>query len=133
MRRPMRRRKGIGVAQHHCRSGEPARLGAIEDPATATVALARTPSFEAVHLVVRAGQTIPPHRVAGSMTLYCIAGHVRFESDAPCELRDGDWLFLEPGASHAVAAIADSSLLLTILFDRSDRGPAGPADAETSH
>lgn len=112
------------MALPHCRSGEVARLGAIADPATATMALARTPAFEAVHLVVRAGQSIPPHRVAGSMTLYCIAGHVRFDGAEPGELRAGDWLFLEPGKTHAVEAVADSALLLTILFDRMEKRPA---------
>ena len=57
------------MALHHCRSGEVARLGALVDPATATAALARTPSFEAIHLVVRAGDSIAPHHVAGSLTL----------------------------------------------------------------
>jgi len=109
------------MALHHCRSGEVARLGTLDDPATRTAALAKNASFEAVHLVVRAGESIAPHQVAGSMTLYCIAGHVRFEGGSPAELRTGDWLFLDPGARHAVEAVADSSLLLTILFDESDK------------
>src|SRR3546814_6876929 len=91
----------LTMALHHCRPGETARLGAIDDPAIATAALARTPSFEAIHLVVRAGDSIPSHRVAGSMTLYCIAGHIRLGGDVPVELRAGDWLFLEPGTTHA--------------------------------
>ena len=98
------------------RIGE-ARLGALDLRAITTAALARTPSFEAIHLVVRTGQSIAPHSVAGSLTLYCIAGHVRIESEVSAELQTGDWLFLEPGARHAVKAIADTSLLLTILFD----------------
>ncbi|MGV7119714.1 hypothetical protein [Sphingopyxis sp. 550A] len=112
------------MALHHCRSGEVAHLAALGDRATVTAALARTPAFEAIHLVVRAGQSIAPHRVAGSLTLYCIAGHARIESDVPAELQAGDWLFLEPGMPHAVKAIADTSLLLTILFDERD-GAAG--------
>lgn len=107
------------MAIRHCRSGEVSRLGSIDDAATRTVALARTPSFEAIHLVMRAGETLAPHRVAGSITLHCIAGHVRFEGASPSELRAGDWLFLDPGTPHAAQAIADSSLLLTILFDKS--------------
>ena len=68
-------------------------------------------------LVVRAGQSIARHHVAGSMTLYCIAGHMRLGGDAPAELRAGDWLFLYPGTPHSVETVADTSLLLTILFD----------------
>ncbi|PKP99129.1 MAG: cupin [Alphaproteobacteria bacterium HGW-Alphaproteobacteria-13] len=107
------------MAIPHCRSGEATCLGTLDDAATRTVALARTPSFEAIHLVVRAGESIPAHRVAGSMTLFCVAGHVRFEGSTPAELWAGDWLYLDPGTPHAVEAIADSSLLLTILFDES--------------
>ncbi|MCK9540780.1 MAG: cupin [Novosphingobium sp.] len=109
------------MALHHFHSGEVARIGAIDDASTRTTALARTSSFEAVHLVARAGQTIPEHRVSGSLTLYCIAGHIRLGGDAPAELRTGDWVFLEPGTPHTVEAIVDTSLLLTILFDESGR------------
>ena len=105
------------MALHHCGPGEVARLGVIDDLATVTAALARTPSFEAIQLVVRAGQSIARHHVAGSMTLYCIAGHMRLGGDAPAELRAGDWLFLYPGTPHSVEMVADTSLLLTILFD----------------
>ena len=110
------------MALHHVRSGEVSRLAAVTDPVAKTVALARTPAFEAVHLVVRAGQTLPSHQVAGSMTLYCIEGHVRFVGGTPPELRSGDWLYLDPGTAHEVEAVTDSSLLLTILFDRPENG-----------
>ncbi|SCW66345.1 hypothetical protein SAMN02927924_01932 [Sphingobium faniae] len=117
------------MAIPHCRSGDISRLGSIDDAMTRTVALARTASFEAIHLVVRAGEAIPPHRVAGSLTLYCIAGHVRFEGGSSPELRAGEWLFLDPGTPHAVEAVADSSLLLTILFDKSDETQVAPLAA----
>lgn len=115
------------MAQPHCRSGDIARLGPVGDAATHSVALARTASFEAIHLVVRTGSSIAPHQVTGSMTLYGIAGHVRFEGGSPSELRAGDWLFLEPGTPHALEAVADTSLLLTILFDEPGAEAAAPA------
>lgn len=117
----------MSMAVRHCRSGEISCLGSIDDAATRTVALARTSAFEAIHLVVRAGQSIPSHHVAGSITLYCVAGHVRFEGASPPELWAGDWLYLDPGAAHAVEAVVDSSLLLTILFDESGDRHATPA------
>ncbi len=105
------------MAIRHSRSGEISCLPSTDDPVARTVALARTPSFEAIHLVLRAGESIPSHQVAGSMTLYCVEGHVRFTGGSPPELRTGDWLFLDPETPHALEALADSSLLLTILFD----------------
>lgn len=114
------------MALRHCRSGEVAHLDTIGNAATMTRALARTSSFEAIHLVVRASHSIPAHHVSGSMTLYCISGHARLEVDGANELRAGDWLFLEPGTPHVVKAIADTSLLLTILFDDGDERQTQP-------
>ena len=108
------------MALHHVRSGEVSHLVGIADPGAKTVALAKTGSFETIHLVVRAGSTIPSHKVDGSMSLYCIEGHVRFEGDELRELRGGDWLHLAPGTAHELSALVDSSLLLTIMFDMSD-------------
>jgi quercetin dioxygenase-like cupin family protein len=34
------------------------------------------------------------------------------------ELAAGDWIFLDGGKRHSVKGVEDSSLLLTILFDR---------------
>lgn len=105
------------MAIRHSRSGEVSCLAPVDDPAARTVALARTSSFEAIHLVMRAGESIPSHRVAGTITLYCVAGHVRFTDGSPPELWAGNWLFLDPGTPHALEAVTDSSLLLTIMFD----------------
>src|SRR3546814_20339772 len=69
--RPPRAASGdLSMALPHCRSGEVARLGALDDPATATAALARTPPFAAVHLVVRPGASIAPPPVAGTLPPY---------------------------------------------------------------
>ena len=115
------------MAIHHSRSGEISCLASVDDPITRTVALARTPSFEAVHLVMRAGESIPSHHVAGTITLYCVAGHVRFTGGSPPELWAGDWLFLDPGTPHALEAVTDSSLLLTISFVGAGDEKAAPA------
>lgn len=117
----------LNVAIHHSRSGEISCLVSIDDPATRTVALARTSSFEAIHLVMRAGGSIPSHHVAGTITLYCVAGQVRFSGGSLPELWTGDWLFLDPGTPHALEAVTDSSLLLTILFDGAGDEKAAPA------
>lgn len=125
----MPRARGLSMALHHYKSGEISRLAPVDDATARTTALARTPSFEAIHLVVRAGDRLPSHQVAGSMTLYCIAGHIRFEGGSPPELKTGDWLYLAPGTPHEVEAITDSALLLTILFDRPGDGTAPPTRA----
>lgn len=106
------------MARHHATSGEAIRLRRREEADAQTVALAKTPSFEAIHLVVRANEAIPLHHVEGSVTLYCIEGAVALVvNDEMSELHVGDWIYLAPGVPHALHGIEDSGVLLTILFD----------------
>ena len=80
-------------------------------------AIVRTPSFEAIRLIVPAGAELSTHQVPGRIMLHCIEGHVALGlPDGPVELRAGDWLYLEEGEPHSVQGIEDASLLLTILF-----------------
>jgi quercetin dioxygenase-like cupin family protein len=107
---------------HHAAAGEVMRLPAISDPQAKTAALVKADSFEAIHLVVRAGEHIPDHKVEGSMSLYCIEGEAAIVTQAgERRLSAGDWLYLQPGAPHAVHGITDAGLILTILFDRPTR------------
>ena len=102
------------MALHHATSGEVIRLQASDG----TIALAKTPSFETIHLVVKAGESIPVHKVAGAMTLYCIQGAVTIElGGKEAQMGMGHWLYLDPGVPHALRGEVDSTLLLTILFD----------------
>lgn len=82
-----------------------------------TSALVKTDRFEAVHLMLRAGSTIAPHAVTGYITLQCLEGTVAFTAAKTIELQKGDWVYLDRREEHGLTAIADSSLLLTILFD----------------
>lgn len=86
---------------------------------TTTSALAKTDQFEAVRLVLPAGRTIPRHAVDGQITLFCLEGHVRLHANREIALRTGDWVYLARSEAHAVEAIEDSSLLLTIMFSGS--------------
>jgi len=83
-----------------------------------TSALAKTEQFEAVRLVLPAGRKIPRHAVGGQITLFCLEGHVLLHAGREIALRAGEWLYLERGEPHAVEAVEDSALLLTIMFDR---------------
>ena len=83
-----------------------------------SAALVKTDAFETIRLVVPAGSVIPPHKVAGHLTLHCLEGEIVLEAGHDIAMRAGDWLYLDPGTVHAVRGIANASLLLTILFDR---------------
>lgn len=108
------------MALKHAEAGEVVNLRPFGDrlPDAKTSALVRTPGFEAVRLVVRAGAEIPEHKVPGRITLLCIEGMVDLGlSDGPRRLGAGDWIWLQGGEPHSVKGVEDASLLLTILFD----------------
>ena len=91
------------------------------EPSTAIV---KTDRFEAIRLVVPAGQEIRRHAVPGHITLHCLEGHVELGLDGTAiALRANDWTYLDGGAAHSLKGLADSLLLLTILFAPGDAGP----------
>jgi len=107
------------MAVHHAGSGEVVDLrplGAKLQDAR-TTAIVKSDTFEAVRLIVPAGHKIPPHRVEGEITLFCLEGCVRLgHSHTKIELSAGQWIYLDGGVTHSVEGIKDASLLLTIHF-----------------
>jgi quercetin dioxygenase-like cupin family protein len=112
------------MAVHHASAGEIVDLRPIGDGLSRarTTAIVKTEAFEAMRLVIHAGTEIPAHQVAGEITLHCLEGAVTLGLDgSSVELKAGQWVYLDGGAKHSVKAVEDSSLLLTILFDASQR------------
>ena len=108
------------MALPHVSAGDKVYLGPVGPAAietTKTHAIVKTDRFEAARLVLPAGAKIPPHAVAGQISLYCIEGAVLLAAGAIVEMGPGDWIYLDGGAQHGLEAKEDSSLLLTILFD----------------
>lgn len=107
------------MALPHAAAGEIIRIepmGSTVIEGTKTHAFVKAGRFEAARLVLPRGSAIAPHSVAGPITLYCIEGAITLEANRTVEMRAGDWLYLEGGETHALKAIEDSSLLLTIIF-----------------
>jgi len=108
------------MALHHAKPGEivdlkPIGLGLKE---ATTAAIVKTDHFEAIRLVVHAGDEIPQHKVSGEIALHCLEGHVELDvHPRPITLRTNEWVYLAGGAPHSVRAIEDTSLLLTIILD----------------
>ena len=106
------------MALHHLDAGEKVHLPSLDALSGAkAVALVKTDRFETLELVLGAGDAIPSHAVLGYTTLHCLKGRVVIEAAGEIELSAGDWLYLGRGQAHAVAALDDSSVLVTILFD----------------
>lgn len=106
------------MALHHLNPREKIHLPSVDRPRDVkTSALVKTDRFEALELVLRAGDEIPSHAVPGYATVHCLQGRVVIETAGAIELSAGDWLYLDRGRPHSVVAVEDSSVLVTILFD----------------
>jgi quercetin dioxygenase-like cupin family protein len=81
--------------------------------------LIRTDHLEVFRYALPAGKSIREHAAAGVMIVQCIEGAVAFTAERRTQtLAAGDMLYLADGAPHALEALADSSLLVTILLRR---------------
>ncbi len=85
-----------------------------------TVALFKAQDLEVMRLVLPSGKSLPPHQVAGEITIQCIEGVLDVAVDGRSSvLRAGQLLFLSGGALHGVKAIEDASALVTIALRKS--------------
>jgi len=87
--------------------------------AAKTVALFKAQDLEVMRLVLLAGRSLPPHQVAGEITILCIEGVLDIALDGRRHvLGAGQLLFLAGGAVHGVTAIEDASALVSIALKR---------------
>jgi quercetin dioxygenase-like cupin family protein len=81
--------------------------------------LVRTEHLEIFRYALPAGKVIQEHTAAGVFVVQCIEGAVAFTAHGRTQtLSSGDLLYLENEEPHSLAALTDSSLLVTILLHR---------------
>jgi uncharacterized protein (DUF2249 family)/quercetin dioxygenase-like cupin family protein len=80
------------------------------------VVLVNGPDMRLVLLCLRAGQMVPEHSAAGSITVQAITGRATFyDGDEPCEMFAGTLVRLDAGRKHRVEAHTDAALLVTMI------------------
>lgn len=107
------------MAQDHLAPGELARIQPLGEALrqTASQALFKARQLEVMRLVLPAGKTMPGHAVPGEITLQCIEGVVDLAFGAQVRrLQAGDFLYLAGGQGHALTAVEDASVLLTVCL-----------------
>ncbi len=105
------------MALKHARSGETVNLlSPGESPAPISQALVSTPEIELMRLVLKAGKDVPVHAVAGPITLYCHEGTVDVQVESAWQRMNAqDLMYVEGGADHALRAVTDTLVLVTIF------------------
>jgi len=82
-----------------------------------TSALFKSLDLEVMRLVLRAGNSLPPHKVPGEITIHCLEGSLDIElENSTVRLEAGELLFLAGNATHGVEAATDASALVTIAL-----------------
>lgn len=81
--------------------------------------LIRADHLEVFRLVLAAGKVVPDHKASGAITIQCLEGAVELEAHGRTQiLREGSMVYLSDAEPHAIKALEDSSLLVTMLLRR---------------
>lgn len=103
----------------HIKPAEVVNLDTLKDEmdSEASYALVKSDDMEVIRMVLPEGKEIEEHSVKGEISVQCLKGHVLFSVDGKTEeLNRGDWLYLNRDQPHALSALRNSILLVTILF-----------------
>lgn len=111
--------------------------GEVVDVATSGKAhattLVKTPHLHVIRLEVPAGKQLDTHKAAGEVTLLGVRGKMTlFVEGQPRTLAAGQFVYLPPGAPHAVRGEEDSLLLLSIVTSSEQSSATKDAVQEAS-
>ena len=113
------------MALPHLTSGQITRLEPLGAQLTTRTshALFKSDQLEVVRLVLPAGEEMREHRVAGEITLQCLEGAIALTAEGRTQtMVAGDLVYLDGHAPHALRALEDASLLLTLSLTGSSCG-----------
>jgi len=84
---------------------------------TSSSTLVRADHLEVFRFVLPAGKAAHEHKTSGAITIQCLEGAVELEAHGRTQiLRAGSMVYLSDAEPHAVKALEDSSLLVTMLL-----------------
>jgi quercetin dioxygenase-like cupin family protein len=82
-----------------------------------TTSLLKTPALQLMRVVLTAGHGLPMHHVPGAITVQCLEGEAVVTTPSrDCPLCAGQLVMLNGGEPHAVKAVTNASLLVTVLL-----------------
>lgn len=109
------------MATPHARSGELLDVLPFAEtfPLEQSIALVRSEHWEVFRLVLPTGKVVPEHKVGSVTLLQCLEGSVELSAHGRTQkMRTGHLVYLAAGEPHALKALKDSSVLVTMLVAR---------------
>ena len=109
------------MATLHAASGEliDLRPTGKNEPDEGSRALVRDDHVEIFRLALPAGKKVPEHQVPSFVTIQCLEGAVEVRAHGRAQvMRAGTLIYLAGGQPHALKAIEDSVVLVTMLVAR---------------
>lgn len=106
------------MALPHARSGDLIDLQPLGDALahTPTQTLVQSPHLELFRMVLPAGKAVPEHQVPGPISVHCLEGELQFEAAGQAHtLRPGQLVYLDGQVPHALMAVSDCALLVTLV------------------
>ena len=95
-------------------------------PQSVSTSLIKTDRMQLLHLVLRAHQDVPDHRVDDECTIHCLEGDVEVAMPGGVRrLGPGQLVVLPAGQPYSLGARVDSAVLMTLLLDHGDAGDGG--------
>lgn len=107
------------MALTHATSGQPIDVRPYAEGlrGATTQVLFKTDRLEVFRMVLHAGKATPSHRVPGPLTVQCLEGRVELAFDGlRSSLGPGQLVGLDGGQAHALVALEDSSVLVTLVL-----------------
>lgn len=109
------------MAISHAASGQLVDVHPLADQLTEarSTALFKTDTLEVMRLVLPAHKTMPAHQVKGDITIHCLEGEIDLTAHGQTQrMKAGQLMWLAGGASHALTARQDASLLVTLVLQK---------------
>ena len=107
------------MAIHHADSAEIVDVSPLGDALASarTTTLYKSQKLELFRMVLLAGKQMPEHSVVGEVTVQCLEGRIEFSTGSTHQdMTAGQLICLAGGVPHALRAIEDSSVLVSLLL-----------------
>jgi quercetin dioxygenase-like cupin family protein len=105
------------MALKHAQALEPIDVQPLNErlPQSVSTSLIKSQMLQLMRVVLRAGEHLAEHHVRGEITLQCLEGQARVDTpERRITLSAGQLVLLPAGEAHAVQALTDTSLLVTV-------------------